>query len=149
MRIAKSIFVRPGSNDNYGMVAIALSFFVFAYSSRFGQASILLYYALWFPLVLMDYRNVLGSYQKQLWIFAFGVLTCLSIFWSAVPSVSARAAIQYMTHIVCALIATVSTLTAVFALGYATGNFGVAKPTMLWAGVLANATALIDRKSVV
>ena len=105
MRIAKSIFVRPGSNDNYGMVAIALSFFVFAYSSRFGQASILLYYALWFPLVLMDYRNVLGSYQKQLWIFAFGVLTCLSIFWSAVPSVSARAAIQYMTHIVCALIA--------------------------------------------
>jgi MFS family permease len=31
----------------------------------------------------------------------------------------------------------------VFALGYATGNFGVAKPTMLWAGVLANATALI------
>jgi MFS family permease len=45
--------------------------------------------------------------------------------------------------IVCALIATVSTLTAVFALGYATGNFGVARPTMLWAGVLANATALI------
>jgi MFS family permease len=45
--------------------------------------------------------------------------------------------------IVCALIATVSTLTAVFALGYATTNFGVARPTMLWAGVLANATALI------
>ena len=45
--------------------------------------------------------------------------------------------------IVCALIATVSTLTAVFALGYATSNFGVARPTMLWAGVLANATALI------
>jgi len=45
--------------------------------------------------------------------------------------------------IICALIATVSTLTAVFALGYATSNFGVARPTMLWAGVLANTTALI------
>ena len=105
MRIAKSIFVRPGSNVTYGTVAIALSFFVFAYSSRFGQPSILLYYALWFPLVMIDYRNVLGSYQKQLWLFAFGVFTCLSIFWSVVPSVSARAAIQYMTHIFCALVA--------------------------------------------
>jgi exopolysaccharide production protein ExoQ len=105
MRIAKSTFIRPGSNATYGMVAIALSYFVFAYSGRFGQASILLYYALWFPLVLIDYRNVLGSYQKQLWLFAFGVFTCLSIFWSVVPSVTARAAIQYMTHIFCALVA--------------------------------------------
>lgn len=105
MRIAKSIFVRPGSNATYGAVAIALSFFVFAYSSRFGQPSILLYYALWFPLVMMDYRNVLGSYNRQLWLFAFGVFTCLSIFWSVVPSTTARAAIQYMTHIFCALVA--------------------------------------------
>ncbi|MDL2406065.1 O-antigen ligase [Rhizobium calliandrae] len=105
MQIAKSTFVRPGSNSTYGMVAVALSFFVFAYSSIFGQPSILVYYALWFPLVLIDYRSALGSYQKQLWLFAFGVFTCLSIFWSAVPSVTARAAIQYMTHIVCALIA--------------------------------------------
>jgi exopolysaccharide production protein ExoQ len=105
MRIAKSVFVHPGSNMTYGTVAIALSFFVFAYSSRFGQASILLYYALWFPLVLIDYRSALGSYQKQLWLYAFGIFTCLSIFWSVVPSVSARAAIQYTTHIFCALVA--------------------------------------------
>jgi MFS family permease len=44
--------------------------------------------------------------------------------------------------IVCALIATVSTMTAVFALGYATSKFGVARPTMLWAGVLGNVVAL-------
>lgn len=105
MRIPKSTFIRPGSNATYGMVAVALSFFVFAYSSRFGQVSILAYYALWFPLVLLDYRRVLGNYSKQLWIFAFGIFTCLSIFWSVVPSISARAGIQYMTHIVCALIA--------------------------------------------
>ncbi len=105
MRIRKSTFIRPGSNATYGMVAIALSFFVFAYSGRFGQVSILVYYAMWFPLVLIDYRSALGNYSKQLWIFAFGIFTCLSIFWSVVPPVTARAAIQYMTHIICALIA--------------------------------------------
>jgi len=47
--------------------------------------------------------------------------------------------------IVCALIATVSTMTAVFTLGYATSKFGVARPTMLWAGVLGNVTALITQ----
>ncbi|CAN7671331.1 O-antigen ligase family protein [Rhizobium rhizogenes] len=105
MRIRKSTFIHPGSNATYGMVAIALSFFAFAYSARFGQVSILVYYAMWFPLVLIDYRRALGNYSKQLWIFAFGIFTCLSIFWSVVPSVTARASIQYMTHIICALIA--------------------------------------------
>ncbi|KAA0691419.1 O-antigen ligase family protein [Neorhizobium sp. P12A] len=105
MRIAKSIIVEPSQNLAYGVVALALSFFVFAYSSWFGQPSILLYYALWFPLILIDYRNVLGNYRKYGWIFAFGIFTCLTIFWSAAPPVTARAAIQYMTHIICALIA--------------------------------------------
>jgi MFS family permease len=47
--------------------------------------------------------------------------------------------------IVCALIATVSTVTAVFALGYAVNKFGVSRPTMLWAGVSANAGALLTQ----
>ncbi|PZM10591.1 O-antigen ligase family protein [Rhizobium tubonense] len=105
MKVAASTVIRPGGNFAYGVVATALSFMVFAYSARFGQASIIVYYALWMPLVLVDYRVVLGSYRKYLWLFAFGIVACLSTFWSAVPSVTARAAIQYMTHIVCALIA--------------------------------------------
>src|ERR1700712_4516411 len=105
MRIARSNLIRPGSNFAYGVTATALSFLVFAYSARFGQASILAYYALWLPLVLVDYRVVLGNYRKYLWLFAFGILACLSIFWSAAPSVTARAAIQYLSHIICALIA--------------------------------------------
>jgi exopolysaccharide production protein ExoQ len=105
LRIARSDLIRPGSNFVYGVAATALSFLVFAYSARFGQASILAYYALWLPLVLVDYRVVLGNYRKYLWLFAFGILACLSIFWSAAPGVTARAAVQYLTHIVCALIA--------------------------------------------
>ncbi|WP_407814568.1 hypothetical protein, partial [Staphylococcus aureus] len=40
-----------------------------------------------------------------LWIFGFGILTVLSSFWSEAVSVTMRASIQYMTHIVCALVA--------------------------------------------
>lgn len=105
MRIAKSSLISPDSNGSYGTVAIALSFFVFAYSSRFGQASILLYYALWLPLVLVDYRRVLGNYGRRLWILGFAVFSCLSVFWSEAPSMTARTGIQYLSHVVCALIA--------------------------------------------
>lgn len=114
MRIAKTSFISPEQNSIFAVGALALSLFVFAYSSRFGQVSILVYYALWFPLVLIDYRRVLGDYSRFGWIFAFGLFACLSLFWSAAPAVTARAGLQYLSHIVCALIAmrlvTVNTL---------------------------------------
>lgn len=105
MKIAKALFVDPDRNLGYGIVAVAISIFVFAYASRFGQAPILAYYALWLPLVLIDYRRSLGNYARFHWIIAFGILACLSTFWSAAPGVTARASVQYMSHIVCALIA--------------------------------------------
>jgi exopolysaccharide production protein ExoQ len=105
MRIAKSLFIQPGRNAVYAIPAIALSLFAFAYSIRFGQAAILLYYALWLPLVAIDYRKVLGRYSSFLWLFAFAAFAFLSVFWSAVPSVSMRAGIQYLTQVICALIA--------------------------------------------
>lgn len=105
MRIAKSLLIGPGENGLFGVAAVALSLFVFAYSANFGQVSILAYYALWLPLVLVDYRQVLGNYARYVWIFAFAVFACLSVFWSQAPSVTARAAVQYLSHVVCALIA--------------------------------------------
>ncbi|MHB0950898.1 MAG: O-antigen ligase family protein [Allorhizobium sp.] len=105
MRIAKSSLIESERNGVYGTAAIALSLFVFAYSARFGQVSILAYYALWLPLVLIDYRRVLGNYARYSWIFAFAVFACLSVFWSAAPSHTARTAVQYLSHVVCALIA--------------------------------------------
>ncbi|WP_411034229.1 O-antigen ligase family protein [Shinella sp. BYT-45] len=105
MRIAKTRLIGPAGNETYAAAAVALSFFVFAYSFRFGQASILAYYALWLPLVAVDYRRVLGNYRRYLWIFAFAVFACLSVFWSQAPGATARAAVQYLSHVVCALIA--------------------------------------------
>lgn len=113
MKIAKAAFIRPDDNALYGTAAVALSLFVFAYSTRFGQVSILAYYGLWLPLVLLDYRRVLGNYLRFLWIFGFALFCFLSVFWSPAPGISMRTAIQYITHIVCALIAmrTLSTAT--------------------------------------
>lgn len=105
MRIAKSSLICPGENRTYGVAAIALSLFVFAYSSRFGQVSILAYYALWLPLALIDYRGVLGNYARYGWIFAFAIFACLSVFWSAAPGQTARTGVQYLSHVICALIA--------------------------------------------
>jgi exopolysaccharide production protein ExoQ len=105
MRIAKSALIDPERNETYGIAAVALSFFVFAYSSRFGQISILAYYGVWFLLVAADYRRVLGNYLNYLWIFAFALFCLISAFWSPAFGTSLRTAIQYLTHIVCALIA--------------------------------------------
>ncbi|MDQ0322499.1 exopolysaccharide production protein ExoQ [Pararhizobium capsulatum DSM 1112] len=105
MKIAKARLIEPGENNAYGIFAVAVSFFVFAYSARFGQVSILAYYGLWLPLIFLDYRRVLGDYNRNLWIFGFAVFACLSVFWSAAPSMTARTGIQYLTHVGCALIA--------------------------------------------
>lgn len=105
MRFAKASLISPGQNSGFAVPAIAVSLFVFAYSARLGPASILVYYALWLPLVLVDYRRVLGGYGRYGWIFAFAVFACLSVFWSAAPLVTARASVQYLSHVVCALIA--------------------------------------------
>ncbi|WP_315924556.1 O-antigen ligase [Mesorhizobium sp. SP-1A] len=105
MKIPKALLVDPDRNFWYGSAAVALSIFVFAYSTRFGQVSILAYYACWLPLVLVDHRRVLDRYWRFLWVIAFAVFACLSVFWSAAPSITLRAAIQLLSHVICALIA--------------------------------------------
>jgi exopolysaccharide production protein ExoQ len=105
MRIAKAILVDPDRNLVYGLGAITISMFVFAYSTLFGKVPILVYYAVWFPLVLVDYRGVLGNWLRYWWIVPFAVLALLSVFWSQATGTSARAAVQFATHLLCAVIA--------------------------------------------
>ena len=105
MKIPKAYLIDPGRNGVYGMAAIAVSMFVFAYSTHFGKVAILAYYGCWLPLVLVDYRRVLGNYARFHWIIALAAFACISTFWSLAPNISARASVQYASHVVCALIA--------------------------------------------
>ena len=105
MKLPKAYLIDPGRNGVYGTAAIAVSMFVFAYSTHFGKIAILAYYGCWLPLVLVDYRRVLGNYARFHWIIALAAFACLSTFWSLAPNITARASVQYASHVVCALIA--------------------------------------------
>lgn len=123
MRIANSIFVDPGRNTLYGVAAITLCYFVFAYSTLFGKLPILVYYGLWLPLVLVDYRKALGNPARYVWVLAFAVLACLSVLWSRAPDVTLRASVQYLTHVVCILIVARTINPRTFTLGSLAGAF--------------------------
>nr|WP_237143347.1 O-antigen ligase [Phyllobacterium zundukense] len=70
---------------------------------------------------MLGYRKVLGNYARFYWIFAFALLACMSFAWSAAPSVTLRASIQYATTIICALIASRIVDTRTFATGLSIG----------------------------
>ena len=106
MKIAKAHFVSPDHNFWYGLARSPFPSSSLPIRRASARSRCSLYYALWLPLVLVDYRQALGNYRASSagWS-AFAVFACLSVFWSAAPSVTARAGVQYLSHIVCALIA--------------------------------------------
>lgn len=105
MKLRVSTFVRPDSNSWYVVAAVSVTVMILAYSTLFGQISILAMYALWFPLVVIGHKSVLQGYRSFLFIFALPGLAFLSTFWSDYPPVTLRASIQYLTMVTCAVIA--------------------------------------------
>jgi exopolysaccharide production protein ExoQ len=105
MKIPKSLLVDPEKSTVYGAFAVAISVWAFSYSSVFGPILILAYYAVWLPLILVDYRRLL-RHASSAWLpLAFAFYVCLSVFWSDAPGITLRTAIQYCSHIACAYIA--------------------------------------------
>ncbi len=105
MKIPKSILISPGRNTAYGICALTISFFAFAYSYIYGQTIILAFYAVWLLVALVDYRFALFRLVHSPVVLTFALFACLSIFWSAAPGDTARASVQYLSHVVCAVIA--------------------------------------------
>jgi len=105
MKIPKSILIDPERNETYGIFAVAVSMLAFAYSPNFGQILILAYYAVWLPLLFVDYRRFTWKLSSAWLPILFAAYVCLSVFWSQAAGISARAAVQYSSHIVCAYVA--------------------------------------------
>lgn len=105
MKIRRSLFVDQESNSLYAATAIAVSILVFAYSSRFGQMSILLYYAIWLPLIMVDHKRVLSTVQTFPIIYLFAAFAVFSVFWSQAPGATLRGGMQMLSHVICATIA--------------------------------------------
>ena len=105
MRIANGIFLDPDRNTAFGTVAIALTFFIFAYSSIFGKLTIIVFYALWLPFFGMKPKLLLGQVHRIALLLLLPGLAILSTLWSDHPDVTLRASLQYCSTIVCGLIA--------------------------------------------
>lgn len=105
MKIRRSMFADQERNSLYAATAIAVSIFVFAYSSHFGQVSILLYYAFWLPLIAVDHKRVISTIQISPFIYLFAALAVFSVFWSQAPGTTMRGGIQMLSHVICATFA--------------------------------------------
>ncbi|MEP6564750.1 MAG: O-antigen ligase [Mesorhizobium sp.] len=123
MKIPKSLLVEPEKNAVYGSFAVAVSVFAFAYSTVFGQILVLAYYAVWLPLILVDYRRLLKGLSSAWLPLAFAAYICFSVFWSDAPGITSRTAIQYLSHIVCAYIAARTVSVRTLTLGSLIGIF--------------------------
>jgi exopolysaccharide production protein ExoQ len=125
MKIPKSLLVDPERSTVYGSFAVAVSVFAFAYSTIFGQILVLAYYAVWLPLILVDYRRLL-RHPANAWLpLTFAAYICFSVFWSHAPGITARTAIQYFSHIACAYIAARTVSVRTLTVGSVIGIFVV------------------------
>ncbi|QPC89334.1 O-antigen ligase [Mesorhizobium sp. INR15] len=125
MKIPKALLIDPERNTVYGGFAVAVSIWAFSYSVVFGQVLILAYYAVWLPLILVDYRRFLRQLSSAWLPLLLAAYVCFSVFWSAAPSVTARTAVQYFSHIACAYIAARTISVRTLTIGALAGIFVV------------------------
>ncbi|MER9302682.1 O-antigen ligase family protein [Mesorhizobium sp. M0293] len=125
MKIPKSLLVDPERNSVYGAFAVAVSIWAFSYSVIFGQVLILAYYAVWLPLILVDYRRFLRQLSSAWLPLLFAAYVCSSVFWSQAPGVTVRTAIQYFSHIACAYVAARTVSVRTLTIGALIGIFVV------------------------
>jgi len=57
------------------------------------------------PLLFVDYRRFARDLSSAWLPLLFAAYVCLSLFWSQAAGTSARAGLQYFSHILCAYIA--------------------------------------------
>jgi len=105
LELPRDVILDPERNMAFALPAVALSVWVFAYSTIFGQVSILVFYALWLPLPLLRPEILGRAPGAVLAILALPGLAALSVLWSDAAGATLRAAVQYGTTVVCGLIA--------------------------------------------
>ncbi|MER9952338.1 O-antigen ligase [Mesorhizobium sp. M0047] len=125
MKIPKSLLIDPEKNSVYGAFAVAVSIWAFSYSVIFGQVLILAYYAVWLPLILVDYRRFMRQLSSAWLPLLFAAYVCSSVFWSQAPGVTARTAVQYFSHIACAYVAARTVSARTLTIGALVGIFVV------------------------
>lgn len=122
MRIPHRAILDPDENAVFAVPAVALSLYVFAYSTIYGQVSILAFYACWFPLILLAPGLLVEGAGRVALLLLLPFVAALSTVWSDAPATTLRSAIQYGTTILCGLIAARSVSIPNLALGGLVGG---------------------------
>lgn len=122
MQLRKDLFTDPHRNGVYASLAIAVSLFVFAYSTRLGQVSILAFYLVWLPVLLLPTPSLVRAPLRLLPFLALPALAAASTLWSDLPGVTLRAAIQWGSTVFLGLVAARVTSVASVARGALLGG---------------------------
>lgn len=125
MKFHAGLVTDPERNGLYASAAIALSLFVFAYSTRFGSVSILLFYAVWLPVLVLPTHRMLRKPLNLLPFLALPVLAAASTLWSDRPDATLRAAIQWGSTVLLGLAAARITSVASLSRGLLVGGLFV------------------------
>ncbi|MEM6974027.1 MAG: O-antigen ligase [Pseudomonadota bacterium] len=125
MKLDTGYLIDPARNLAFMALALTVAIFVFAYSTRFGQVSILAFYACWLPLLALRPGLFLPGLGRVAVLGLLPALALLSVIWSDLPAVSLRAAIQYATTVLAALIAARLATPRSFAIGGMAGVIAV------------------------
>lgn len=112
----------PARNAPLAVPTVALSVYVFAYSTLYGPPAILLFYGVWAPFILTTDRRVWTALHRPALILALPVLALLSTLWSDRPDTTLRSAIQYSSTVVPGLVAARTVSTRSLSLGIAAGG---------------------------
>lgn len=105
MKIAAASLTDPARNGPYAVAALALSVFVFAYSTRFGPIAVLGFYAVWLPLMIAPLHALWHDPWRIGLILLLPILATASCLWSDRPEATLRAGLQYGSTVLPGLIA--------------------------------------------
>jgi len=102
--LSKSKSEYPKLRALYAIPSVALTMVIMAYSGLFGMIPILVLYGIWFPLIFYKGRLTLRLTKDIYGAFILAVYVVSSVLWSDYPEITARAALEFASMIVCTII---------------------------------------------
>lgn len=115
----------PARNALLAVPAVAVSVYVFAYSTLYGPASVLMFYAVWAPFIVTTDRRVWAALHRPALILLLPALALASTLWSDRPATTLRSSIQYASTIVPGLVAARTVSLRSLGLGLVAGGTAV------------------------
>jgi len=115
----------------YGIAACALTMLILAFSVKIGPIAIVAMYGLWFPHLTRGGKLIIRPTGTTVAVFALPLLACLSVLWSDDKTATLKASLEFLSMILCVMVAARTIDTKSLILGVLLGS------TLVVAGALA------------